>query len=127
MNIMGLGFALLIVALAVFLGFEYFRYKGTPWERTKKVFLNSVTILWSRFIALLAMVAGVAVNLVNDPSISYYMQSILKPEHMLVYVVLIMVVSEMARRRTADPEGDDDAWNDFEPDQSHSAGDRSDR
>lgn len=127
MNIMGLGFTILICALATFLVFEYFRYKGSPLVRIKKVFLNSVTILWSRLIALLAMVAGVAINLINDPSISYYLHSVLKPEHMLIYMVLIMVVSEMARRRTADPEGDEDDWHGPEPNQPDSAGDGSDR
>jgi hypothetical protein len=67
-------------------------------EKLKAAFLHSVTILWAR----LLMLAGVLGVVLADPNIMAAAQTIIPPQYWPWLLIVIGVVTELARRRTAE-------------------------
>jgi len=72
------------------------------WDKIKAWFKHSVTILWARLIALGGMVLGALQALSADPAINDAVHAALQPKFIPYYVIAIGLVTELARRRTAD-------------------------
>ena len=68
----------------------------------KRWFKHSVTILWARVQVLAGVAGALFFGLVQDPNISGALQSLLKPEYIPYYVIAIGLITELARRRTAE-------------------------
>jgi hypothetical protein len=98
------------VALAGVAGFfisefarDYIATTGSIGERLLAAGKGSATIVWSRFSAVVAALAGALSGLadwLNAPGVSEAIQSCLKPEWVALYVLGLALVSEFARRRT---------------------------
>lgn len=71
------------------------------WDKIKRWFRHSVTILWARVVALAGVAMAAAQSLLADPNVSGAVQSILQPSYIPYYVIAIGIVTELARRRTA--------------------------
>ncbi|HZP76542.1 MAG TPA: hypothetical protein VFB45_10400 [Pseudolabrys sp.] len=71
------------------------------WERLKKGFRHSVTILWARLVALTGVALAVATALATDPAVTGAVQGALDPKYVPYYVIAIGIVTELCRRRTA--------------------------
>jgi hypothetical protein len=70
------------------------------WDKVKAWFKHSLTILWARIVALVGLLLAASDSLLNDPNLSAAMQSILQPKYVPYFVIVIGVVTELARRRT---------------------------
>jgi hypothetical protein len=74
------------------------------WATIKGWFGHSLTILVARVVALagaLAAAVGPALDLLNDQGISTQVQAILDPKFVPYYIIVIGVLTELARWRTA--------------------------
>jgi hypothetical protein len=71
------------------------------WDKIKRWFRHSVTILWARVVALAGVAMVAAQSLLADPNVNGAVQSILQPKYIPYYVIAIGIVTELARRRTA--------------------------
>lgn len=71
-------------------------------EKIKAWFKHSVTILWARFVAAIGLVLAAGQALLQDPNVTGAVQSALQPKYIPYYVIAIGLVTEIARRRTAD-------------------------
>ncbi len=71
------------------------------WDKIKAWFKNSLTILWARAVALAGLLLAAAEPLLADPNVSGAIQSVLQPKLIPYYVIVIGLVTELARRRTA--------------------------
>jgi hypothetical protein len=72
------------------------------WEKIKSWFKHSVTILWARMVALVGLLLASGQSLLGDPNISSAIQSALQPKFIPYYVIAIGLITEIARRRTAE-------------------------
>jgi hypothetical protein len=76
---------------------------GTLWERIKAAFQFSTTIVWAFAVrtidALAGSVDGIA-GWTNMPEVQAVVQRFLTPEAAMVMMLVIAVVSEIARRRS---------------------------
>jgi hypothetical protein len=82
---------------------QYRAATGTNWQRLSAAFKGSATILWARVVALAGAGAGViggTADWFGAPGIKDAIQGFLKPEYVPFYILLIAVVTELARRRT---------------------------
>lgn len=70
-------------------------------DKVKAWFGYSITILWARVVALAGLVLVAIQSLLQDPSFSSAIQSVLQPKFIPYYVIAIGLVTELARRRTA--------------------------
>lgn len=71
------------------------------WEKIKAWFKHSVTILWARIVALAGVALAMGQSLLGDPNVNSAVQTILQPKLIPYYVIAIGVLTELARRRTA--------------------------
>jgi hypothetical protein len=71
------------------------------WDTIKGWFRHSLTILWARAIALAGLLLAAAQSVLADPSVSGAMQQLLQPKYIPYYVIAIGLITELARRRTA--------------------------
>lgn len=71
------------------------------WNKIKAWFKHSLTILWSRVVALGGLLLASAQALVADPSVNDAIHAALQPKFIPYYVIAIGLVTELARRRTA--------------------------
>ena len=71
------------------------------WEKIKTWFKHSVTILWARVVALAGVALAMGQSLLGDPNVNSAVQTILQPKLIPYYVIVIGIVTELARRRTA--------------------------
>jgi hypothetical protein len=72
------------------------------WDTIKAWFKHSVTILWARVVALAGLLLAAGQSLLADPNVSGAIQTALQPQFIPYYVIAIGLVTELARRRTAD-------------------------
>jgi hypothetical protein len=82
---------------------QYRAATGTTWQRLAVAFKGSATILWARVVAFAGAGAGVlggTADWLGAPDIKDAIQGFLNPEYVPFYILLIAVVTELARRRT---------------------------
>ena len=72
------------------------------WDKTKTWFKHSVTILWARLIALAGLLLAAGQSVLQDPNVNGAIQTALQPKFIPYYVIAIGLITEIARRRTAD-------------------------
>ena len=72
------------------------------WDKIKTWFKHSVTILWARVMTLGGAVLAALLSLSGDPNVSGAIQSMLQPKYIPYYVIAIGLITELARRRTAE-------------------------
>ena len=105
-----------LIAALVYVVIDFVRaYRvavGTVWQRLLATGRNSATILWQRFTIALAGFADALVfvaDLLQAPTVAETIRSVLQPQYVAVFVVLVAVVGELARRRTLTASADDAA------------------
>jgi hypothetical protein len=74
----------------------------TMWDKIQAWFRHSVTILWARMVALGGILLGAAQALSADPAVNEAVHTALQPKFIPYYVIAIGLITELARRRTAD-------------------------
>lgn len=72
------------------------------WDTIKAWFKHSLTILWARVIALTGVILAAGEGLLADPNATSAIQSVLQPKYIPYFVIAIGVITELARRRTAE-------------------------
>lgn len=72
------------------------------WDNIKAWFKYSMTILWARSVAFAGLLLAAGQSMLADPNITGAIQSALQPKFIPYYVVAIGLVTELARRRTAE-------------------------
>jgi hypothetical protein len=72
------------------------------WDKIKAWFRHSVTILWARGVALVGLLLAASDALLADPNVSSAIQSVLQPKYVPYYVIVIGLITELARRRTVE-------------------------
>ena len=71
------------------------------WDKVKAWFRHSVTILWARVVALAGLLLAAGQSVLADPNVNGAVQQVLQPKYIPYYVIAIGLVTELARRRTA--------------------------
>jgi hypothetical protein len=71
------------------------------WEKIKTWFKHSVTILWARIVAAAGLLLAAGQSVLQDPNVNAAIQNALQPKYIPYYVIVIGLVTEIARRRTA--------------------------
>ena len=74
------------------------------WNKIKSWFKNSTTILWARIQVFIGLVVASLMALASDPNVSNAIQSALQPKFIPYYVIIIGLITEIARRRTVGKE-----------------------
>ena len=74
------------------------------WNKIKSWFKNSTTILWARIQVFIGLVVASLMALASDPNVSSAIQSALQPKFIPYYVIMIGLITEIARRRTVGKE-----------------------
>lgn len=72
------------------------------WDKIKAWFKHSLTILWARVVALAGLLLVAGQSLLVDPNVTGAIQSALQPKFIPYYVIAIGLITEIARRRTAE-------------------------
>lgn len=72
------------------------------WDKIKAWFKHSLTILWARAVALAGLLLAAGDALLADPNVTGAIQSVLQPKYIPYFVIAIGIVTELARRRTAE-------------------------
>jgi hypothetical protein len=95
------------LALAAYIVFtfarEYREAKGSTWDRLLEASRDSATILWQKFVILVAAVGaslGQLADMIDQPELKESIQSALKPEYVAAFVIGTALVSWWARKRT---------------------------
>jgi len=70
------------------------------WNKIKARFKRSLTILWARLMTLGGAIMATLLSLTSDPNVSAALHTILQPRFIPYYVIVIGLVTELARRRT---------------------------
>lgn len=70
------------------------------WDKIKAWFKYSVTILWARAVALAGLLLAAGEALLADQNVSGAIQSVLQPKFVPYFIIVIGVITEVARRRT---------------------------
>jgi Phage gp6-like head-tail connector protein len=74
------------------------------WNKIKSWFKHSTTILWARIQVFIELVVASLMALASDPNVSSAIQSALQPKFISYYVIMIGLITEIARRRTVGKE-----------------------
>jgi len=74
------------------------------WNKIKSWFKHSTTILWARIQVFIGLVVASLIPLASDPNVSSAIQSALQPKFISYYVIMIGLITEIARRRTVGKE-----------------------
>lgn len=93
----GLGLVTYIVGSAVY------QYRKTPGTSILTAFWGSLTILWTRALALSTTIIALAATFaeyLGDPSIADAIKSVVKPEYVPFIIVGIAFLTEWARRKS---------------------------
>ena len=72
------------------------------WNKIRSWFRNSVTIFWTRVQVLVGLTAASLMALASDPNVTGAIQSALQPKFIPYYVIAVGLITEIARRRTAE-------------------------
>jgi hypothetical protein len=98
---------LILLAAFIYVAVDFVRRyhaaTGTVWQRLLATSRQSATILWQRFTIALAAFADALIwfaDLLNAPGVADAIRSVLQPQYVAVFVVVLAIVSELARRRT---------------------------
>lgn len=81
----------------------YGRATGTTWERLKAAFSDSATIAWARLNSLSAVAVAALAEVsawFGAPGVQQAIEPYLGPKYMLAYLLVVLVGSEIARRRS---------------------------
>ena len=70
------------------------------WDKVSSWFSNSITILWARLQVLAGIAAASVLTLASDPNVTGALQAALQPKFIPYYVIVIGLITEIARRRT---------------------------
>ena len=104
--------AIAFMALGVMGFFTYTMaktYQATPGTALQKIIAaarGSLTILWSRFVALVGLATVGLTNVADfagDPAVGAAIQTYLKPQYVAAAMVIIAIITEYARKRTLPP------------------------
>lgn len=71
------------------------------WCQIKAWFRHSLTIAWARCVAFVGILLAASEALLQDPAVTGAIQAALRPAYVPYYVVVIGLITELARRRTA--------------------------
>lgn len=100
-------FALFLIAIVAFFVFDMVKlYAATPgstWDRILAAGRGSATIVWGRFVAIVAAAIGLlpdAADLFGDPSLGDAIKAALNPQYVAAFTIGIALISIFARRRT---------------------------
>ena len=80
---------------------SFFGEIQSMWNKVKSWLKNSATILWARIQVFAGLVAATLMALASDPDVSGAIQAALQPKFIPYYVIIVGLVTEIARRRTA--------------------------
>jgi hypothetical protein len=69
-------------------------------EKIKAWFKHSLTILWARIVAAIGLLLVAVQSLLQDQNVTDAIQSALQPKYIPYYVIVIGLITEIARRRT---------------------------
>ena len=72
------------------------------WDKAKSWFRHSLTIVWARIVAVAGVLLALAQSVLSDPNVDAAIQQALQPKYIPYWVIAIGLVTELARRRTAD-------------------------
>jgi len=108
MNILHLVLMMTLILVAMFVIGSFVRgWVATTavnkWEHALGAAWGSATILWARFVALLAALIGMSADfatMVNAPGIADNIRTLINPSQMAIVMLVVAVISEIARRRT---------------------------
>jgi hypothetical protein len=95
----------LIVRIVYVFVMQYRKAEGTMIDKVLQAADGSATILWSRFVSLVASSSSllcVAADYLNAPGIKDQIQAVLKPEYVAWTLLAMAIVTEVSRRRTLD-------------------------
>ena len=82
---------------------EYASTSGTTWERLLAVGKDSATILWTRFVGIVATGISSLVwiaDALNAPQVASAMSTYGNPKVVASIILAVTIVGELARRRT---------------------------
>lgn len=98
------------LALAAFVAYvvyvvvsTWIRETGSPWQRVLATAQHSATILWAKFTAVLAIIAGgleYVADYLGTPEIGDAIKAAMKPQYVAAFMVLVAIVTIWARKRT---------------------------
>ncbi|MFN3658073.1 MAG: hypothetical protein ACK4UO_12520 [Pseudolabrys sp.] len=71
------------------------------WDDIKAWFRHSLTIVWARALSLAGLLLAAAEPLLQDPNMTYAIESALQPKYVPYYAIALGLITELARRRTA--------------------------
>jgi hypothetical protein len=71
------------------------------WNKIRAWFKNSITIFWARLQVLVGLAVASLMALASDPNVTSAVQAALQPKFIPYYVIVIGLITEIARRRTA--------------------------
>jgi hypothetical protein len=93
----------LVVRIVYVFATQYRKAEGTQIDKILQAADGSATILWSRFVSLVASSSSllcVVADYLDAPGIKDQIQAILKPEYVAWTLLGMAVITEMSRRRT---------------------------
>lgn len=64
------------------------------WEKVKGAFRHSLVVLWARLVAVSGLLALMAVDLLQDPTVTGALQGLFKPEHVPYVLIAIAIITE---------------------------------
>ena len=102
-NIILSGVALLAIYIAFTFIREYREAQGSTWDRLLEAGRDSATILVQKIAILISGIGSVTALLgewLDIPGLKEAVQSALKPEYVVAFVVVTALVSWFARKRT---------------------------
>ncbi len=98
------------VALAAFVAYVVFvvvsawvKTSGSPWQRLLATADESATILWAKFTAVVAVLAGgldYIADYIGQPEIADAIKALMKPQFVAGFMIFVAVVTVWARKRT---------------------------
>ena len=107
MHIVSTVILLSVVALAIYIAFtfirEYSEAHGSTWDRLLEAARDSATILVQKITILISGIGSVAAlfgEWFDIPGLKETVQSALRPEYVVAFVVVTALLSWFARKRT---------------------------
>jgi len=94
------GLAAYIVTVFVM---EYREARGSVWERLLEAARDSATILWQKFVIIVAAGGaslGQFTDLIDQPELKSGIQAAMKPEYVAAFTIAVALISWWARKRT---------------------------
>ena len=93
-----------ILAYVAWVGISSWRKQtGSLWTRILGTANESATILWTKFVAVLAVIAGgldFIADFVGMPEVKETIQGAMNPKYVAGFVLAVAIITIFARRRT---------------------------